>query len=171
MHLTSSDRAITVHQPWASLLATQVKRFETRSWPPPRGLIGNYLAIHAGRAALPRDLDAATVAAMERVLGLSARAWKSLPFGQIVCVGLLEGAYQVGAWSASTRRVSIAGVVPGSKKLKDIVLRPDESHFGDYERGRWLWKITAVRPLRPPAPAIGRQGIWRGRARPSEAPT
>ena len=41
-------KALTLHQPWASLIACGAKRIETRSWPPPKSLIGKRIAIHAG---------------------------------------------------------------------------------------------------------------------------
>lgn len=41
--------AITLHQPWATLIAIGAKTIETRSWPAPRHLLGTRIAIHAGR--------------------------------------------------------------------------------------------------------------------------
>ena len=50
---TGPDRpAITLHQPWASLVAHGIKNIETRSWPPPQGIIGERIAIHAGRTVV-----------------------------------------------------------------------------------------------------------------------
>lgn len=42
-------KAISLWQPWASLIACGVKVYETRSWPPPRELIGQPIAIHAAK--------------------------------------------------------------------------------------------------------------------------
>ena len=41
--------AITLHQPWASLIALGVKTVETRSWPASARLVGQTIAIHAGK--------------------------------------------------------------------------------------------------------------------------
>ncbi len=41
--------AITLHQPWASLITLGVKTVETRSWPAPERLLGQTIAIHAGK--------------------------------------------------------------------------------------------------------------------------
>lgn len=41
--------AITVYQPWASLIAYGFKEFETRHWQPPQKYIGELIAIHAGK--------------------------------------------------------------------------------------------------------------------------
>ena len=41
--------AITLHQPWASLIALRLKTVETRSWPAPARLVGQTVAGHAGK--------------------------------------------------------------------------------------------------------------------------
>ena len=47
-------KAITLHQPFASLIANGTKTIETRSWAPPKALIGQRIAIHAGEESEPR---------------------------------------------------------------------------------------------------------------------
>src|SRR5712671_3817606 len=42
-------KAISLWQPWASLIACGAKPFETRHWAPPRELIGQSIAIHAAK--------------------------------------------------------------------------------------------------------------------------
>lgn len=41
-------RALTVWQPWASLIAVGAKPYEFRSWPAPAWIVGQRIAIHAG---------------------------------------------------------------------------------------------------------------------------
>lgn len=41
-------KALTVWQPWATLIANKYKPFEFRSWRPPASIIGKRIAIHAG---------------------------------------------------------------------------------------------------------------------------
>lgn len=40
-------KALTLWQPWASLIACEAKEAETRSWPAPASLVGCRIAIHA----------------------------------------------------------------------------------------------------------------------------
>lgn len=42
-------RALTVHQPWATLIALGIKPIENRRRPPPRALLGEWVAIHASK--------------------------------------------------------------------------------------------------------------------------
>lgn len=47
-------KAITVHQPWASLIVLGIKTIETRSWRLPDSMVGQRIAIHAGAHKLTR---------------------------------------------------------------------------------------------------------------------
>ena len=42
-------RALTVHQPWALMIALGFKTIENREWCPPEDMLGRYIAIHAGQ--------------------------------------------------------------------------------------------------------------------------
>ena len=50
--------AITLRQPWASLIALGIKTVATRSWPAPARLVGSRLAVHAGKCLVRRPGDA-----------------------------------------------------------------------------------------------------------------
>ena len=41
--------ALTIWQPWASAIVRGFKRIENRKWVPPPGVVGRYIAIHAGQ--------------------------------------------------------------------------------------------------------------------------
>ncbi len=41
-------KALTIWQPWASLIVAGAKPFEFRGWRAPRSLIGQRIVIHAG---------------------------------------------------------------------------------------------------------------------------
>ena len=46
--------AITLHQPWASLIALEIKMVEPRSWPATARLVGRRIAVLAGMARVAR---------------------------------------------------------------------------------------------------------------------
>lgn len=72
--------ALTIIQPWAELIVRGPKRYENRTWEPPRTLVGGYLAIHAGKAvdgdswggAIDTARDAHLVATLPVLAGLMA---------------------------------------------------------------------------------------------------
>jgi len=152
---SASLPAITLWQPWASLVAAGVKPFETRGWPPPRRLIGARVAIHAARRPTERDFDPATAAAI--AAALNDPGWPDLlPRGAVLCSAVLAGAYRVGEETAAGHAAVIA-MVPGSPAVAAI----DTDPFGDFSPGRWVWRLREIVPVEPPVPARGHQGWWR----------
>jgi hypothetical protein len=71
-------RALTVKQPWASLIASGEKRIENRSWRPPAELIGQRIAIHAGASW---DKRGETFTAARK---------GELPQGRVVCTAVID---------------------------------------------------------------------------------
>lgn len=126
-------KAISLWQPWATLIAIGAKRFETRSWAPPTNVIGTRIAICAAQKAVGpiwRTLDLATRRSIAQALqraDLDAPnppyQWHpvNMPLGSVVCTALL--------WSAI-------------KVQNDSYPAPDL--FGDYSRGRWVWELREV---------------------------
>lgn len=138
-------KAISLWQPWASLVAIGSKRFETRSWPT------NYrgpVAIHAAKRwtkdqirLVQREPFAAALAAA----GLTSGS--SLPRGGIVAVANL----------AACLEVEVDLFASG---LADVEDDPRERAFGDYMPGRFAWALTNVRRVRPMVPCPGFQQFW-----------
>ena len=130
-------QAITLYQPWASLIACGAKTTETRSWRPPSKLIGQEIAIHAAKQPM-KNLESTLAQAAARKLG---GTWpNNLPSGAIVATAKLVSAEQI-------------------KRLNDIP-KGDEKLFGDYSLGRWMWQLSDIRPLKQPIATRGRQGFW-----------
>lgn len=139
--------AISLWQPYASLIAVGAKPFETRSWCAPRRLIGQRVAIHA---AARRPTRAEMEGLYDDVVdALGFCHWHlRIPYGAVVCTALLAGSYQ-------TR--------PGAGMLRFALSDGrefEDDGFGDYDPGRWCWELTDVQPLDPPVPAKGAQGWW-----------
>lgn len=133
-------KAITLHQPWASLIAWEDKRFETRSWPTRyRGKI----AIHAGQTnALSGIVDETMInPIITRAFRQHGIDWRHLPCGAVLGVANLVECIQM------TPEL-IAGL-PQYERL-----------LGDWTEGRWAWRFDAVTRFREPIPARGKQGIW-----------
>ena len=138
-------KAITLHQPYATLIAIGAKRSETRSWPTRyRGP----LAIHAARVL---EAQARALCSREPFRSALARAGyngpDALPLGAVVATCRLVDCLPTGAH---------ADHPPAHLPPADSA----ERAFGDYAPGRYLWLLEDVVSVSPPRPARGKQGFW-----------
>jgi hypothetical protein len=137
MKTLKSMRAITLWQPWATLIAIGAKRIETRSWSTSyRGP----LAIHAAKT-----IDHLGLLARDpfwRVL-INAEYWNpsDFPLGAIVATCNLRQIIKI-------------------TELNSSRLSEQDRAFGDYSPGRFAWMLDDIVKVVPPIPARGRQGLW-----------
>ncbi|MFD1175163.1 2-oxoglutarate dehydrogenase E1 [Paenibacillus puldeungensis] len=137
-------RCITIRQPWATLIAIQEKRFETRGW------VTRYrgeLAIHAGK-----QLDKA-ICQKEPIRSILA------------AYGLTIDGLPTGAFVAVCRLVACQPVLENDGETailghSERIITGQEYGFGDFATGRFAWELTEIRKLQEPVPAIGKQGLW-----------
>ncbi len=137
-------KAITLHQPWASLIACGLKTIETRDWRPPRAVIGERIAIHAAKR-LPDSWE------WNDDIRLAVEHWDDIPLGVVIATALLVDARQVGFQTYTGK------VLASSPSYTGWV---EPGPYGDFSEGRWLWFLDDIRPLDPPIPARGRQRLW-----------
>ncbi len=131
-------KAISLHQPWASLIAHGNMRSETRLQCAPLSCIGETLAIHAAKTTVGND------ALPERLLPAPS---SELPRGVIVCTAKL-------LWCGRITRHHYQAFEMHNGLT--WVMDP----FGNYEIGRWVWALDSIKPLRTPVPVPGRRSIW-----------
>lgn len=143
-------KALTVRQPWASLIAAGVKTIETRSWSTKyRGP----LAIHAGL----HPVETNTV----------GYQWEgNYPLGAVVATCTLDDVVPiVDRWPTTSDPRSLyhgatyGTVIPGLPGEYDPVECADQLPFGDFTPGRYAWLLEDITPC-DPVPAKGRQGLW-----------
>lgn len=180
-------KALTLSQPWASLVAIGAKRIETRSWGT------NYrgpLAIHAAKnfSDIARQLcyTEPFASALIDVEGVLYSNSDELPTGVVVAVVELTDVLPIYATDesipAGTRGVSLEhdqgpatvwvwrptelagqklymGESGWSPKKENGWAGEHEAAFGDYRSGRRAWLFDDVRAV-DPVPARGRQGLW-----------
>lgn len=138
-------RAISVWQPWASLLVTGQKEYETRSWKTDyRGPI----AIHAAKKPLSQTMRLMTVesrrAAKECMRLDYIDGKKYAQTGGIVGIAYLEGCIEI------TEKFA--------EKLKKE--KPREYLFGNFTVGRYALKMRDPVFFQKVIPERGRQGWW-----------
>ncbi len=139
-------KALTIIQPWASLIASGIKRFETRSWPTRyRGPI----AIHAGlsdRYYGTFGYQDILVAAgqmpewAEYIARFADDPPHEIPFGAVIATAELVECWEIHS--------------------PNFRLWANEAIFGDYTPGRYAWELTNIKPLETPVKTRGYQGLW-----------
>lgn len=155
-------KVITLHQPWASLIAIGEKPFETRSWAPPASLIGRPIAIHAAarkvRAeGITRPIFEAFAPHLpgQMLMTQILTLLEGLPLGAVVCTAILAAAYQCGD-EISPGQVEVVKAISRGDDFVTLTIDP----FGDFSPGRWAWHLEDIRPFPKPIPAKGHQGFW-----------
>lgn len=125
-------KALSLWQPWASLVAAGVKIDETRHWST------DYRGPIAIQAAKTLDVAGAPDQLCLSVFGLGWQ--KTLPLGAVVCVGELYDC------------------VPAERVAGH--LSPANLAAGNFAHGRFAWRLRNVRALSEPIPLVGRQGLF-----------
>lgn len=180
-------RALTIRQPWATLIALGVKTIETRSWRAPQALIGQTIAIHAGKhrpkdvwcsfmndPVFPPELAALydygkCVDPQESNDGEWWRYRWAGPLGVIVATATLADCVEmvdrrtigtIAPFGDDSLSINPAtNVLMYRPKVGHMVNVTDQLPYGDFQPGRWAWMLADVRPCNP-LPAKGKQGLW-----------
>jgi activating signal cointegrator 1 len=139
-------KALSLWQPWASLVALGEKRIETREWTTSyRG----ELAIHATAKMPPywlgksRDSEVfrnelADVFNVRREYDVFAA--KKLPLGAVLCIVRLES-------------------IEPTHEVREILCER-ERIFGNYDDGRYAWHLELIERFDTPIPAKGNRMLW-----------
>jgi len=136
-------KALTLWQPYATLVALGVKRWETRSW---RTEHRGPLAIHAA-ARMPREARALCEQPAFRY------ALRAVPrpfvLGAVVAIVDLQ---------PCRATESLLDQLDLGFGANDGLL--SQFPFGDFTPGRFAWPLGNIRRLINPIPALGAQTLW-----------
>jgi hypothetical protein len=130
-------KALSIRQPWATLLCLGIKRYETRTWKTDyRGPI----ALHAGTVfdVAARNL-CLTAPLADSLRKAGYHNPRSLPRGQIIGTAIL------------------ADCIP-TEKLRSLSAK--QRRLGDFSRGRWAWRFTDIKRLKRSLPAKGQLSLF-----------
>jgi hypothetical protein len=145
-------KALSLYQPWASLVALGAKRFETRSW---RTSYRGPLLVCASKTfpGDARDL-CGEWPFHERLLPHYADGRRvtveALPRGCALAVAELVRCLPT---EAAVSEWSVCEDGAAERYAEEI-------EFGDYTPGRWAWELRNVRRLAGPVPCRGAMGLW-----------
>lgn len=128
-------KAITIWQPWATLIALGLKQYETRGWDTKvRGRIYIHAAVR--RPVIGDMSEAVERRVIELLRASGAPPLFELPLGRIVCHCELVDA----------------------EPVELLLPTDDERTVGDWRPGRFAWRLADVRPYVVPFPWKGKQG-------------
>lgn len=135
-------KAITIKQPWATLIALGLKKYETRSWATKhRGPI----AIHAGKS-----VDFVACCEFAKILEQHGyNKIEDLPTGAVIARANLVDCHKVIKQDRCKEAETDKGAVITGK----------EYLYGFYEEGRYAWRLSEVQAIEP-VPAKGRLSLW-----------
>lgn len=154
-------KALTILQPWASLIACGAKKIETRSW---KTNFRGPIAIHAAKQLKSEFLNIAGHEPFYTPLHEN-RKWRMMrdndtgiwypPPGCVIALADLIGCVKIiGRTCIGTERYPIAALLENK-----IEIDGNEIAFGDYTPGRYAWMIENVKMIEPLS-ATGRQRLW-----------
>lgn len=150
-------KAITLTQPWATLVAIGEKKIETRSW---NTKYRGPLAIHAAKG-FPKDAQHICFNVPFRdclgdyiALNETYVGQHRFPLGAIIATCEL----------ISTHKVDDMDWFPGKRGWMSCGFyweaTAQEKSFGDYSIGRYMWFLANVKILEKPLPVRGALGLW-----------
>lgn len=137
--------ALTLWQPWATLLVAGYKRHETRSWRP--AWRERWIAVHAAKKEPPWVRDAMQA---EHPAGWAAAAWRCLQELGVERYAELPRGCVLGM-------ADVTGILPACEADPAT---DDDALLGDWSAGRYAWRVGRVCQFARPVPARGRQRLW-----------
>lgn len=149
-------KAITIWQPWASLIMAEAKPYEFRGWVPPASVQGQRIGVHAGaRKVRPAEL-------YDLILRLKSPAAWSTGLRKDIALPLLE------EWLDRPQRLPLSSIlgtavlgkpVRSTKIVAELGGPVNDSDRDDHSN--YAWPLTDVQRLEPIVPMKGAQGFWR----------
>lgn len=151
-------KALTIWQPWASLVIILAKPYEFRKWsfadkPNLARLVGQRIVIHAG-ARMPREAELEDI--LERIADGDSALLPNA--GQFIEQQLrqLRATKKIAAPVSAALGTAIIGEpVKAAKLFADRVADSDR-----IDHQMYAWPLTQIRQFEEPIPAHGAQGFW-----------
>ncbi|WP_409029423.1 ASCH domain-containing protein [Gracilimonas sediminicola] len=149
-------KAISLWQPWASLMQTGAKQVETRSWS--TNYRGPLLICSAKKGLSKADLKEQMTyfSFIEGLFPLVRNEFKIL--GKTTSLEARDKEIEVLPFGKALCVVDLINVVP-VEQVRAADYSMNEVFFGDYSEGRYAWITKNRRPIKP-VPITGRQGLF-----------
>lgn len=159
-------KALTIHQPWASLIMAGAKPFEFRGWHPPVSLLGQRIVIHASA----RNIDRGEASLLCGWLhfrdnsDLHRRKTAETCLYPDAAIPILQRAQHAQSIDPLPMACGLGTAIVGVPRLgTDIaaefgVTRANDSELD--EHAIWGWPMLDIEVWPEPIPMRGKQGLW-----------
>lgn len=147
-------KALTLWQPWASLVVDGAKPFEFRSWRPPSSIIGQRIVIHASA----RKVDRREIEQLIRLLDAGGR------YAAQTALQPIDRALEIlrsGDWPLAAGLGS--AIVGEPRSGAEIGADFGALNVNDSDRHlhcNWGWPMLEIDRWPEPVAARGAQGLW-----------
>ena len=144
-------KALSLWEPWATLVRRGLKLYETRDWPMPEWLTDQPLAIHAAKKPY-RAMD--YEALFRRQLLMDEVDPFDLKYGCLLCVVHPQRSIKTGE-----AKTLLAQAEP-ERANRELMYGYYDDIDPDTGKQRWATKLNDIRVLPEPIPYTGHQGIF-----------
>lgn len=143
-------KAITLWQPWASLLACGVIEYETRSW---STKYCGPMAIHAA-ASEPKNFVYQMSSTINSILGADNTI--DYPRGAIIATANLIACHEI-----KEDNLGNIGFWRSNNGIWEFYsISKQQASLSDWQPGQYAWEFINMKMLDNPIPAKGAQRIW-----------
>jgi hypothetical protein len=158
-------KALTVLQPWATLIIAGAKPYEFRSWRPPAAMIGQRIVIHAAK----RKIDQAEVVALFSLLRDGPEKRNQNPAVIETCLDAEKGLPILDrAWLPSEEPLHLGAgvgtaVIGEPRAAEEIAEELGVPRVNDSTRDKhavWAWPMLDPEHWRAPVTMPGALNLW-----------
>lgn len=155
-------KALTIWQPWASLIMAGAKPYEFRGWRAPRSIVGQRIVIHAAARRMDR------VEALGLLNTLMERDYDEVGriFAAMTCLDaekaetVLNEALAFDPPLAAGLGTAILGEPRNGLDIAAEFGVPRANDSERDEHANWGWPLTDIEVWPEPIPMRGAQGFW-----------
>lgn len=151
-------KALTIWQPWASLIIAGAKPYEFRGWRAPRWMIGQRLVIHAAA----RKIDAMEAAQMYHALKHMSGSMEAreLCLHADQALAVLEAVRDGSLPMAAGLGTAVVGEPRLGTHIAEEFGVPRANDSDRDQHANWGWPMLDIERWPDPVPMRGAQGLW-----------
>lgn len=159
-------KALTIWQPWASLIVAGAKPFEFRGWRAPRSLIGQRIVIHAAARRIdPAEVASVFVALRDREISDGHRITAAETcLHPEAALPILARAWSPGEEAPLPLAAGIGTAIVGEPRngleIAEEFGVPRANDSNRDQHANWGWPMLEVERWDLPVSMKGRQGVW-----------